>query len=44
MSIRINKDKCIGCGKCTQVCPGTLIALEEGRARIQRIAGAVFPV
>lgn len=28
MSIRINKDKCIGCGRCTKVCPGTLIALE----------------
>jgi adenylylsulfate reductase subunit B len=32
MSIRINKDKCIGCGKCTEVCPGTLIAVEKGQA------------
>jgi adenylylsulfate reductase subunit B len=32
MSIRINKDKCIGCGKCTEVCPGTLIALRDKKA------------
>jgi len=25
MSIKIDKDKCIGCGKCTNVCPGNLI-------------------
>jgi adenylylsulfate reductase subunit B len=32
MSIRINKANCIGCGKCTEVCPGTLIAVEDGKA------------
>jgi adenylylsulfate reductase subunit B len=32
MSIRINRKKCVGCGKCTEVCPGTLIALEEKKA------------
>lgn len=32
MSIRINKEKCIGCGKCTQVCPGTLIDLEDKKS------------
>jgi NAD-dependent dihydropyrimidine dehydrogenase PreA subunit len=25
MSIRIDKDICIGCSKCTKTCPGTLI-------------------
>lgn len=25
MSININKDKCIGCKKCIEVCPGNLI-------------------
>lgn len=32
MSIRINKTSCIGCGKCTEVCPGTLISLIEHKA------------
>lgn len=32
MSIRINKETCIGCGKCTEVCPGTLIALHDRKA------------
>lgn len=25
MSIRINDEKCVGCGRCVTVCPGTLI-------------------
>ncbi len=29
MSIRINEDKCIACGKCQNVCPGTLISKEN---------------
>ena len=29
MSIAINKDKCVGCRKCSQVCPGSLIKLDE---------------
>ena len=36
MSIAINKEKCIGCGKCRNVCPGTLIKLDEkGKAFIK---------
>ena len=31
MSIEINKLKCIGCGRCRDVCPGTLIALDSER-------------
>lgn len=31
MSIEINKQKCVGCGKCRDVCPGTLIALDENK-------------
>lgn len=27
MSIAIDKNKCIGCGKCNVVCPGSLIKL-----------------
>lgn len=36
MSIAINKEKCVGCGKCTQVCPGSLIKRDEnGKAYIK---------
>lgn len=35
MSIRINKEKCIGCGKCTEVCPGTLIELQDKKANMK---------
>ena len=31
MSIQINKDTCIGCGRCQQVCPGTLIYKDEAK-------------
>ncbi|MGN0577695.1 MAG: 4Fe-4S binding protein, partial [Ruminiclostridium sp.] len=29
MSIAIDKAKCVGCGRCHEVCPGTLIKLDE---------------
>lgn len=29
MSIKINKEKCISCGKCLRVCPGSLIYKDE---------------
>lgn len=32
MSIRINREKCVGCGRCMDVCPGTLIAYQENKA------------
>lgn len=36
MSIRIEKDKCIGCLKCMTVCPGSLIYKnKEGKAYIK---------
>ena len=31
MSIAIDQDKCIGCGRCHDVCPGTLIKLNENK-------------
>lgn len=34
MSISIEKEKCIGCGRCTEVCPGNLLELLEGKAKI----------
>lgn len=35
MSIGINKLKCVGCGRCREVCPGSLIALDGGKAYIK---------
>lgn len=36
MSIAIDREKCIGCGRCRQVCPGTLIKTDEnGKAYIK---------
>lgn len=29
MSIKINRDSCVGCGKCRQVCPGNLLVKEK---------------
>ena len=31
MSISIDQGKCIGCGRCHDVCPGTLIKINEQR-------------
>jgi adenylylsulfate reductase subunit B len=36
MSIAISQNKCVGCGRCVEVCPGNLIRLSEGRAVIKR--------
>jgi adenylylsulfate reductase subunit B len=36
MSIAIDKSKCIGCQKCRNVCPGTLIKMDDnGKAYIK---------
>lgn len=35
MSIRIDDTKCIGCGRCASVCPGTLIAVKDGKAEMR---------
>jgi adenylylsulfate reductase subunit B len=31
MSIKIDKNKCISCGKCANICPGNLICVDENR-------------
>lgn len=31
MSIRIDKEKCISCGRCLKVCPGSLIYKDENK-------------
>lgn len=41
MSIRIHEDRCIGCGRCTEACPGNLILLQDGpsgrKAKIREV-------
>jgi adenylylsulfate reductase, subunit B len=36
MSIEIKRDLCVGCGNCSDICPGSLIRLKEGTAVIPR--------
>ena len=35
MSISIDAKRCIGCGRCTEVCPGNLLQLSAGQAVIR---------
>ena len=35
MSIAIDSQKCVGCGRCTEVCPGTLLRMCGGKAQIR---------
>jgi adenylylsulfate reductase subunit B len=34
MSIEIQQNRCIGCGRCAGVCPGSLIEVKNGMATI----------
>ena len=36
MSIKINQEKCVGCKRCVEVCPGNLIKVNAGKADIKR--------
>ncbi len=36
MSIKVDKEKCKACGRCTEICPGNLLYLDEAdRAEIR---------
>lgn len=37
MSIRINTDICVGCGKCCKVCPGTLLELNRIKGKAEML-------
>lgn len=32
MTIKVDRDKCIGCGRCTEVCPDTFKLDEMGKS------------
>ena len=32
MEIKVDQEKCIGCGRCTEICPGTFRLNEEGKS------------
>lgn len=36
MSIQIDRDKCISCGKCSNVCPGNLIEIDEANKAVMK--------
>jgi ferredoxin len=33
-TLRVNEDRCIGCGMCLSVCPHNVFALENGKIKI----------
>lgn len=37
MSVIISRDRCIGCGRCVEVCPGNLIWKDEDGRAVMRI-------
>lgn len=34
VSLRLDAEKCIGCGRCLEVCPHGVFVLENGKSRI----------
>jgi NAD-dependent dihydropyrimidine dehydrogenase PreA subunit len=33
-TLKLSAEKCIGCGRCTEVCPHAVFSIEENKARI----------
>jgi NAD-dependent dihydropyrimidine dehydrogenase PreA subunit len=33
-TLRLDKEKCIGCGRCIEVCPHAVFSIEDKKARI----------
>ena len=35
-TLKLDAEKCIGCGMCLQVCPHAVLSMENGHARVER--------
>ena len=35
VSLRLDEEKCVGCGMCVMVCPHGVLVMNDGRARIE---------
>jgi len=40
MSVKVNKEKCLGCGTCANICPEVFEMGEDGKARVKADADA----
>ncbi len=40
-TLRLDQDKCIGCGLCTEVCPHGVLVVEERKARVVDLDGCM---
>lgn len=40
-TLQLDEDKCMGCGMCTMVCPHTVFAKSNGKARIVDFDGCM---
>ena len=34
MEVKVDQEKCIGCGRCTEICPSTFRLNEEGKSEV----------
>lgn len=37
--LKIDKDKCLGCGTCVSLCPGVFALGEDGKAKVESQEG-----
>ncbi|MCD4762280.1 ferredoxin [bacterium] len=40
MAVKVDQEKCIGCGRCTELCPEVFKLNEEGKSTVIKTEGA----